>query len=197
MRPKGSGQSALLLLDVIDCLNALRIPYAIIGAVAASFHGVVRASLDADALISLRSSRADIAALSAALQKAGLTSTHRTGDPRDPIGGVLSVEDRFHNRVDLLMKIRGMTEAVFARTIGAAFMKAQVRVVGLEDFIAMKILAGSPKDLSDATGALQVSFERLNRPLLKALVQPYGKQALRTLGLLLQGRYIDQGTHTY
>jgi len=188
MRTTGPGQSALLLLDAIDCLKALRIPYAIIGAVAASFHGVVRASLDADALISLPANHADVAALSAALQQAGLTSTYRRGDAHDPIGAVLSAEDRFHNRVDLLMGIRGMTEAVFARTMEAEFMKARIRVVGLEDFIAMKILAGGPKDLSDVAGVLRVSFERLNRPLLNTLVQPYGKDAVRTLESLLRGR---------
>ena len=53
MRAKESGQSPLLLLDVIDVLRALQIPYAIIEALAASYYGAVRASLDADALIAL------------------------------------------------------------------------------------------------------------------------------------------------
>ena len=59
MRAKGPGQSALLLLDVIGVLNALRVPYAIVGAMAASFYGVVRASLDADAVVSLRAGRVE------------------------------------------------------------------------------------------------------------------------------------------
>ena len=53
MKAKGPGQSAIVLLNVIDILNKLRIPYAVIGAFAASFHGIVRGTLDADALIPL------------------------------------------------------------------------------------------------------------------------------------------------
>ena len=51
MRPRGPGESALLLLDVVDVLKAERIRYAVVGALAASVHGDVRASLDADVLI--------------------------------------------------------------------------------------------------------------------------------------------------
>ena len=53
MKIRGPGQSSLLLLKVIKLLNKRRVPYAIVGAFAASFYGVVRASLDADAVISL------------------------------------------------------------------------------------------------------------------------------------------------
>lgn len=51
MKINKSGQSALLLLNVIQVLNKLQVPYAIIGAFAASYYGVVRASLDADGKI--------------------------------------------------------------------------------------------------------------------------------------------------
>lgn len=186
MRAKSSGQSAFLLLDVIGVLRRLRIPYAIIGAVAASFHGVVRASMDADALIALPPGRAHVEMLRDVLHKAGLKSVYRRGDVGDPVGAVVNVEDRFDNRVDLLMNIHGMTDAVFSRTVEAEFMKARIRVVGVEDFIAMKILAGSPKDLNDAADVLHVSSDRVNPTLLNALVQAYGKRALRTLESLRQ-----------
>jgi hypothetical protein len=48
MRTTRSGESALLLLDAIDVLGAQKIEYAVVGALAASVHGVVRASMDAD-----------------------------------------------------------------------------------------------------------------------------------------------------
>lgn len=186
MRATGSGQSALLLLDVIDVLTTLRVPYAVIGAVAASFHGVVRASMDADAVISLTPNESDLKGVVDALRNAGLKSSSRIGDNRDPIGGVIHVEDRFHNRVDLLVKIRGVTEAVFTRTIETAFMQSRIRVIGIEDFIAMKIFAGSPKDVSDAIGVLRVSYDRIDLTLLRRLVQPYGAHARRTLESLLR-----------
>jgi hypothetical protein len=48
MRASGPGESARLLLDVVDVLAARSIDYAVIGALAASLHGAGRASLDAD-----------------------------------------------------------------------------------------------------------------------------------------------------
>lgn len=186
MSTTGPGQSASLLLDVIGVLQERRIPYAVIGAMAASFHGVVRASLDVDAMISLPPGRTELEALNDALRRAGLKSTVRTGDAGDPIGAVIRVEDRFQNRVDLLTGIRGMTQALFSRAIDAEFMGARIRVVSLEDFIAMKILAGSPKDSSDAAGVLRVSSKQVDVPLLRDLVRPYGRRALRLLETLLR-----------
>lgn len=186
MRAVGSGESPLLLLDVIAILQSLRVPYAVIGALAASFHGVVRASLDADAVLSLPSGRTDVRSLLDALHQAGLKARYTKGEVRDPVGGVIAVEDRFQNRVDLLLKIRGMTDAVFSRAIDVEFMREHIRVIGAEDFIAMKVFAGSAKDLSDAVGVLQVSAGRIDRALLKQLAQSYGKETLRKLNSLLQ-----------
>lgn len=186
MRAKGPGQSALLLLDVIAILDALRIPYAIIGAVAASFHGVVRASLDADALISLRPGRADADSLMGQLRKVGLKARYRAGDRGDPVGAVINVEDSFRNRVDLLMRIRGMSEEAFARAIETEFMGARIRVISVEDFIAMKLFAGSPRDVSDVVGVLRVARSRMNRTLLKGLVAAYGQAVVRKLEALLR-----------
>ena len=188
MRAKGPGQSALLLLDVIGVLNALRVPYAIVGAMAASFYGVVRASLDADAVVSLRAGRVDVNTLVERIEKAGLKNTYRTGDFREPIGATLRVEDPFNNRADLLMDIRGMTDAAFARAVDAHVRKVKVRMIGLEDFLAMKLFAGSPKDLSDAAGALAVSSRTLKLALLREVVQPYGRDASQRLRALLEAR---------
>lgn len=181
MRAKGSGQSVLLLLDVIHVLNALHVPYAIVGAFAASFYGVVRASMDADAVISLHASPVSVSALQEKLHGAGVKSAYRKGDIGDPVGGVIAVEDRFHNKVDLLLNIQGMTEAIFSRTIEAGFMNTRVRVVGLEDFIAMKLFAGGPKDVQDAIGVLGVSSQRVRLPLLKQLARSYGKETVQRL----------------
>lgn len=185
MRATSHGESALLLLDVIAVLKSLHVPYAVIGAVAASFHGVVRASLDADVVISLPSGRTAVTALLDGFHRVGLKDRYTKGDVRDPIGGVIAIEDRFHNRVDLLLKIRGMTDAAFSRTVETAFMGERIRVISAEDFIVMKVFAGSAKDLSDAAGVLQVSGGRIDRALLKSLAQPYGKDTLRRLHALL------------
>lgn len=186
MRTTAHGQSALLMLDAIEVLNALRVPYAIVGAVAASYHGVVRASMDADVVVSLRAGRVDIAALTECLEQAGFKATYRPGELRDPVGAIIWAEDRFGNRVDLLMDIRGMSDAAFSRAVDAELKKTAVRMIGLEDFIAMKLYAGGPQDVSDANRAFAVSLETLNLAVLKKLVHPYGKDARQRLRALLE-----------
>ena len=53
MRASRPGQSALLLLDVVELLRRENIDYLVIGAFALAVHGVVRASRDADALLQI------------------------------------------------------------------------------------------------------------------------------------------------
>ena len=185
MRTTAPGQSALLLLDVIDLLNKRHIPYAIIGAFAASFYGVVRASLDADAVISIRTPQ-DGNELCRDLQNLGLSIERRNGDHDDPSAAVINIQDSFHNRVDLLIGIRGMKEEVFSRAEEARFMDSLIKMVSLEDFIAMKIFAGSQKDISDVIGVLEVSSNKVNAGLLKELIVPYGKECVARLQALLK-----------
>jgi len=54
MRTSAPGQSALLMADVAEFLTTQGVRYAVIGAMAAAVHGVVRASLDADAVVALQ-----------------------------------------------------------------------------------------------------------------------------------------------
>lgn len=68
----------------------------------------------------------------------------------------------------------------------STFIDACIRIIGFEDFIAMKIFAGSPKDLDDVVGVLKVSYDRTRLPLLRELVQKYGKDARHKLELLLR-----------
>ena len=185
MRATAPGQSAVLLLDTIDVLNKRGIPYAIVGAFAASFYGVVRASLDADAVISAHTAQ-DIADLCADLRAQQLTVTHRRGDRNDPIAAVIDIEDRFHNKVDLLIGIRGTTAEIFQRTKTARFKGSAIKIVSPEDFIALKIFAGSPRDIQDAEGVLAVSRKSLDIKLLKKLTSQYGRACAKKLATLLK-----------
>lgn len=51
VRTSKGGQSALLLLDVVDILRREKVDYAVIGAFALTVLGVVRATTDVDALL--------------------------------------------------------------------------------------------------------------------------------------------------
>ena len=85
MKINGPGESSLLLLKVIKVLEKFKIPYAIVGAFAVSFYGLVRASLDADCVISVEGKEEKLGQLVASLRKDALKVELRRGDSSDPI----------------------------------------------------------------------------------------------------------------
>jgi hypothetical protein len=58
-------------------------------------------------------------------------------------------------------------------------------VVGLEDFIAMKVFAGGPQDLADARAAIAAAGGRLNQSLAKALARRFGRDVAEMLERLI------------
>lgn len=183
MRTRRAGQSALLLLDAVDILKSEGIGYAVIGAMAASVHGVVRASLDADALLSV--TVAQLGNLQQRFQSAGFVTELRRGDADDPIAAVLALSDSFQNRVDLLVGLRGLESETFARAIEVTFHGATLRVVCIEDFVAMKVFAGGPQDMNDARHALLSANNALDKELLLRLAARYGRATLEEIKKLI------------
>lgn len=55
----------------------------------------------------------------------------------------------------------------------------------MEDFVAMKLFAGGPQDLSDAALAVVAAGDALDVPLLKRLASGYGHSAVEALEKLL------------
>jgi predicted nucleotidyltransferase len=182
MKARGRGESALLLLDVLAILAKEAVDYAVIGAMAAAVHGSIRATTDADALLSVTVPR--LRQIEKVLAKAGLDTQLRRGDAEDPIPALLAVSDRQGNRVDLLTGLRGLDPEALARAITVPFMGSTLRVIGREDFIAMKCFAGGPQDLADARQAL-TSGSRLNIDLLRRTTRRFGRAAADALEQLL------------
>ena len=182
MRPTGSGESALLLLDVVRTLVNQRISYAVIGAIAASVHGAVRASMDADVVLSLAVQEA--LGLESVFKEAGFRTELTRGDFDDPIPAMLRLSDEYGNRVDLLIGLKGMEPAAFSRAIEVSFQGDTLQFIGREDFIAMKVFAGGPMDLIDAKRALAAGGS-LDAQLLRRLARQYGRSAAATLEQLL------------
>jgi len=179
MRTRQPGQSALLLLDVIAVLKAQTIAYAVIGAMAASVHGELRATADADALISVSASR--LVGLRAVFKKAGFETDLRRGDANNPIPAMLVLSDRYGNRVDLLGGLRGLDPQAFARTVPVPFGGETLRLIGREDFIAMKCFAGGPQDMADARAALDGAQAPVDLDLLRRLTRRFGRAAADVL----------------
>jgi hypothetical protein len=170
-------------LDVVDLLDKSGIPYAVIGAMAASVHGIVRGSVDADAVVSI--SVEALTKLEERFKSFGLITSLRQGAPDDPIAALLQLTDAYENRVDLLAGLRGLDSEAFARVIKVPFERSVLHVIGLEDFIASKVFAGGPQDLEDVRQALAVSGDRLNRDLAKRLARGFGKDTAKILDTLL------------
>jgi predicted nucleotidyltransferase len=181
----GPGQSLLLLLDVVAVLERERIAYAVIGALAASIYGTVRATTDADALVSLPAPR--LGSLEKKLRRIGLAARLHHGDADDPIPSLLAISDRFGNRVDLLGGLRGLDPTAFERTLAVPFSGRALRIIGREDFVAMKCFAGGPQDLADAEEALREARPGVDLDLLRRVARRFGRSAADALERLLAG----------
>jgi hypothetical protein len=184
MRASAPGQSALLMMDVAARLRSEGIPYVVIGAMAAAVHGSVRASLDADALVSVTIS--DAKSLQGGFSTEGLMTELRIGDADDPIPALLAISDGFGNRVDLLIGLRGLDPVAFARARNVTFFGESLSVVGREDFIAMKVFAGGPQDLADARQVMDIDRDALDVDLLQRLAARFGQETSSNLAKLLR-----------
>jgi predicted nucleotidyltransferase len=179
----GPGQSLLLLLDVVAVLNEQRIEYGVVGALAASVYGTVRATTDADALVSVLPSKR--AGLEKMLRKAGFKVEFRRSDSDDPIPALFAISDQFGNRVDLLGGLRGLDPKAFERTIAIPFSGTTLRIIGREDFIAMKCFAGGPNDIADAQEAMRAADPPIDLDLLRRIARRFGRPAADELEGLL------------
>jgi hypothetical protein len=172
-----------MLLDVVDLVTAQNLEYAVIGALAASIHGAVRASMDADVVLSLTMQKAQ--SLEHVCKAAGFLTKLTRGDVEDPIPGLLRLSDRHKNCVDLLIGLRGMEPQAFSRLIEVPFQGTMLKFIGREDFIAMKVFAGGPLDVFDATRAIAAGGAKLDRELLRRLAKAYGRDTAISLDRLL------------
>ena len=175
MRTSKGGQSALLLLDVVEILRREKVDYAVIGAFALAVLGVVRATTDVDALLFTTPAR--LAKLEKVLKRAGFGTELRTAEADDPVSGMLVLSDVFGNHVELLGSLRNMDPEIFSRSLEVEFRDAILRIVGREDFIAMKCFAGSAQDVLDARSAYQAAPGPVDLDLLRTVTRRFGRAA--------------------
>lgn len=170
------GSNAPHLLSLIGHeLDAVEAKWTTIGALAVAYHGLVRASLDADALVSFKTAKVSADAFAALLGQQELQVEYREGEAGDPIGFVIRICDSRGNRVDLLGGMRKSDPEIFARSILDEPDGLPLRFTSVEDLIALKLFAGGPKDLEDAAGVLASNRDRLDRDLLTAISHRFGR----------------------
>jgi len=175
VRTNRPGQSALLLLDAVEILRQENVDYLVIGAMALSVHGTVRGTSDVDALLHIAPTQ--IPRLRGVFERAGFGSTLHRGDENDPIPAMLVLTDLYGNQLDLLGGLRGLDSKVFSRGIDVPFLGETLRIVGLEDFIAMKCFAGGPQDMLDARSAYVSARGPLDLDLLRTVARRFGRGA--------------------
>ena len=171
------------MADVAELLAEQGVRYAVIGAMAAAAHGVVRASLGADAVVALQVQEARV--LRQSLIEAGYQAQLRVGDVDDPIPALIEVRDCHGNRVDLLIGLRGMDPEALSRTRQVSFAGATLEIAGREDFVAMKAFAGEPVDLADARAVMDLDRGSLDMDLLRRLAQRFGRETVTAVEVLV------------
>jgi len=140
-----------------DASVSMQVPicFALIGGLAASAWGVVRATQDIDLLAdSNPSPLRDLALrrrLGAFLEQRGCTPEWRVGDPDDPIPLLLRIglPRPMALVTDILWAHKRWQREALSRRITLRVSRLEVFVLHPEDLILMKLDAGGPQDLLD------------------------------------------------
>ena len=80
-----------------------------------------------------------------------------------------------------------MDPEIFSRTFEVEFRDMALRIVGREDFIALKCFAGGPQDLLDARSAYQAAQGPVDLDLLRVVTRRFGRDAADRLEQVLTG----------
>jgi hypothetical protein len=140
-----------LLERVAAILSARGVRHALIGAAALAVHGVSRSTLDQDLLVHDRG----ILDSDFWAELSGVASVDiRTGDPDDPLAGVVRVSDEGERVVDVVVGRYRWQQHVVERatTIG----DYQLPVVQRPDLILLKLYAGGSQDKWDIEQLLAI-----------------------------------------
>jgi hypothetical protein len=167
--PSSPQPVADLLADLHRALGALGLRWFLFGAQAAILHGVARLSADVDVTVELgHRSATDLVT---ALATAGF-------EPRvpDPVGFAETtrvlpfVHGPSRMPLDVVLAGPGLEDQFFAGAEERPIGGVRVPVVCAEDLVAMKVLAGRPRDLDDVATIARVraaglDLEKIRRTL--------------------------------
>lgn len=186
---KDSESSPQLLNGIGKLLDGKHVRWATIGALAVAYHGLYRASLDADALISLKGADLDLDGLAETLRSKGLIVEVRMGGEGDPLGFVVRISDGRSNQVDLIGGIPKLDPGFFQRSTEDEFDGMRFRMSSPEDLIALKVYAGGPKDLEDAKGVIEVQQAGIDNELVIRLCKRFGPESEAVCRKLLETQF--------
>lgn len=140
---------------VLDILDALGTPYAVIGAVAVAARGAPRSTFDLDLFTT--EVRVLSPSLWTALQNDGVEVVIHKGDSDDPLAGVVRI-GAAPDRIDLVVGRWKWEQGVIERAELADVQGTPLRVPRTADLILLKLAAGGPIDQQDIIRLLAVGL---------------------------------------
>jgi hypothetical protein len=153
--------------EFIECLNAHRVKYLIVGGYAVAFHARPRATKDIDVLVepTVANAKRAIVALGAFLGAAtpDITVARLTNPRTLVVLGVAPV------RIDILTSISGIMSfgAAWKRRVQGQFGRTPANYIALEDLIAAKAATDRPQDKADLAVLERCRPSRLSRSSAK------------------------------
>ena len=156
-----------VLRRVLDIVEALRIPYLLIGGLAVGVVGEARMTQDVDLIVVLPIRRLSVFAKRAQawgflIAEASLKEARMTGAVRLRWGD-------FH--VDVIFASTAFERSAFARKLSVTLAGRTVYVPSPEDLILLKLVPGREKDLFDVKGIIVRHQARLDRNYLEQWAQ--------------------------
>ena len=164
------------LVEVASLFDELSLPYMLIGGLAVSMWGEVRATLDADFSVWVEPGdlRRVVSEITARLHAI----------PSDPqvfvtASRVLPVISSGGVRADLVFASLPNEREVIARAVGKVIHGTNIRIASVEDLIWMKLISERQKDIEDARRLLRRFARTLDRQYLEPLLQQLGEAFAR------------------
>jgi hypothetical protein len=182
-----AGQLEQPLRAAIDFLESRGYRYAIIGGIALTYWGVVRATYDID--IKVLVPDMDFSALRSALREQ-FPETARDGAPRNPF--IVSVMIRGVT-VDFLLALPGYEELIIERAESGSLGRLTARICSAEDLIIQKVVAGRGKDWLYVESLLIARQEILDSAYIEHWLGQFA-EALEEPNLLVEYRRIEEKT---
>jgi predicted nucleotidyltransferase len=149
------------LREAIAFLEAHGYRYAIIGGIAVTAWGTIRATRDIDLKVLVPD--LDYATVRDAI-RAAFPNPGRPHLPRNPLVVAVNIEGVV---VDFLLTLPGYEEQIVTRALQRTIGDLRVWICAPEDLVVQKAVAGRPKDWEDIEGVLTEQHGRLDLDYLE------------------------------
>jgi len=164
------------LVDLVSVMEALRIPYALIGGLAVSLWGEVRATLDVDLVVWVTPDETNrtVDALSERFRPV-------PKDPRDFVRAtrVLPLTTGSGVRADIVFGAFLVEKELIERAVPREVAGIVVRLASIEDLVLMKLVSERQRDAEDARRLLRRHGGTLDRGYLEPKVAELAESLAR------------------